>query len=272
MARLDIDDIRRGRRRDWEKLQDPEKHTQREQEEMEELRKKRESLLKRKARQRLEEHDREMQTWAKTKRELLIYAAIAGAVLLLYIGFKATTALVREARTANRFRVVNAQVESDERFFEPADAVGALGTWRNAWYRRNVRDLYIMSSPVRQMAVRGRRDQDRYVIDEQKRLDEGKLEHERSVAVKFNDPEIVRLPRSPGQDDLAVFRSQPLIRDSVFEGPAAWTVAFAWDSRQKQWQLVDVRKAEYWKDKWNDTGDIRAVVFRPAQRQSLLDP
>ncbi|MCB2155545.1 hypothetical protein KQI84_11720 [bacterium] len=272
MARLDYDEIKKGRRRDWDKLQDPEVVKQRERDAKEEERKRRESLLRRKERERKEKNELELKTWEQTKRELKIYGLIFAAVVVVYVGFKVTTATIRKAHTAARFRSVAAEVESPGRYFDLSDPIGAWGSWRNAWYRRNIRDLYMMSSIGRQNSVRGtRRDEATYMEEEQQKMDEGRLSADLSVALQFDDPEIVRAPRHPNEGDLAVFKSQPIIREAVIENPTQWTVAFAWSKEKNQWQLVDVRQAQYWRDKWSDVGDIKAVVYRPAQRQSLLD-
>lgn len=259
---LNIDDIRKGRRRSWEKLTDPEERKRREREEREKDPEfqKRKSRLKRQEDEREEARRLDHEKWLRTKKQLIV----AGTVFVIFM-VALTTAKVLyarhlEAARQNKLDRLEQMVATGDRVVAFDDPIEALESWRSAWARLSAPDVYHASSTRRQIAHRGRQDEGLYLVRQQKLMFQGALETERELALAFEDPQILRWPSSePRHGELAVFVSKPFSRPQVRESPEEWVAAFSWDKVLKQWRHEEHRKRRYWIDAWRNNASILPV-------------
>jgi len=269
---LSIDEIRKGRRRDWDKLKDPEEAKRAKQAEREANRadhKKSLSTIRKREMTREEEREHDKEHWEKTKRDLKRWGIVAGASLLVWFSLSWGWSAWRRGERDRKLDRVMVLVDRGETYTALKDPIDAFASWRSSWRRGDAAALYRMYSFDRQVKYRGRLADRDYVSNLQSRVSRGQMDGEKSIAVQFGEPEIMLWPSTPWRDKrLTVFKSAPISRTGVKEKPEPWVVAFSYDARMDEWRLEDVRKAAQWKDRWESAAQISNLTAVSHQNNS----
>lgn len=260
---IDINDIRKGRRRDWDKLQDPVERKRQEQEAKQKAREARKARSAQQAKRidREEREEREAAKWKRTKVQvgiiLGLLVAFVGITLVVEIGAR----MLQHSRVGNRMAEVDRAVASGNAYHDLSDPVGALGTWRSAWNRRDGVAIVSMYSPTKEQQETRRGSRQDYLERFQSQLDNnGQITREEIVAA-FAGANLVRWPGRRWSDgELAVFACAPMAPSRSREAPAEWVVAFSWHADTKQWRTAELRKREGWRDSWYHESQIRPIT------------
>ncbi len=257
---LRYDDIKKGRRWDWDKLQDPEERRRREQERREQdpEYQKTKSLLKQIEERRQKELDQGREDWKKVKSKLrwrlgIVIVLLVGLMvwqLLQFFDYRRTF----EEKLRDSSQIVSQRLAYSA-YGDPADA---FTSWRSAWARNDLQGVIRSESPRRLKRLFGDANAPTRLAEMHRK---GLTSDWQRVALQFDSPEVVRLPERPYQaQELAVFKSNRIVlrtRQSVIAGRGGevtrdqWIAAFAWQPDQKEWRLEELRPAQYWDDGWN---------------------
>jgi hypothetical protein len=269
---LRYDDIKKGRRRDWDKLQNPEEKRRREQEKLEQdpEYQKSKSALKMMEERRKNEIDEGKEEWVRLKRKLRWRVGAVLAVALILMAWQLT-------RVYNYHHSLEKQLQDSDllvmqrveysKYNDPADA---FVSWRSAWARSDLQDVIRTDSPRRLKRLYGEGNVALRLADLHRRGVTGDV---RKVALNFGRPELVRLPERPYQSqELAVFKSGRIVLrtpQSVAAGRGGevtrdrWVAAFVWEPSLREWRLEELRPDHQWDDSWR----IVPQILSPAEYQ-----
>jgi len=255
---IEFDEIRKGRRRDWDKLRDPEdvRREKREKREADPEYQKRKTALRKRDEYRADERDREMEEWRVLKRKLAIGGAIALAVMLLWTGTRMAIGWgIRQSRAKSMTELM-AKVDAGQPFEGYATPLEAMASWRSAWMRKDAEGLLRTYSLRQRGQALSRGSEARFVRNMQQRMDAGGMDRYVEIARQF-DPAIVHYPMSPRDGELAVFKSD-FVDPRLPEGRNAqvWYLAVSWDDRIDKWFFEDLRVSSTWRERWTKASQI----------------
>jgi ABC-type multidrug transport system fused ATPase/permease subunit len=257
---LSIDDIRAGRRRDWDKLKDPEVRKAEERARAEELAKARTRALNRDELRR-EEQESAVREWIRTRRQLIGLAIVLLSAVVLFAGFRALVWWKHESAFRSSYAELAALYDAGTRIDRSSTPLEAFMSWRSAWQAKDGLALYDMYSTEKRRTMRGRRNEAAQRLSFAHQVTSGAQDAMRSIPQRFGKPERVLHPTSGWrQGTLAVFRSEPLRREAVQEPPAQWVAIFVYEAADKKWRFVEFRPAKTWKEKWTREAMIQPVV------------
>lgn len=256
MPPIDLDQIRQGRRREWEKLLDPEERQRRKDAERAER-----MAAKAKAREviKAEEERKDREQWIRTRRRVIVLFTCLAIAIAGWTGFKVTLHMLHESMLRDRIADVKRQVDSGQRYLDLTDPIKALGSWRSAWLRLSAIDMIRMRSS----AADGKKS--RLSVGEkikrlQQKLDQGAQMSEAEIVAAFADPQIVRWPGSKWRrGELAVFASDPVKRTTAWEDPQEWVMVFVWDETAGEWRYHELRKRAQWRERWTHVSQIQVI-------------
>ncbi len=256
---LRYDDIKKGRRWDWDKLQDPEEQRRREQERREQdpEYKKTRSLLKQIEERRKNELVEGREDWVKLKHKLRWRLGITAAVLIGLMIWQLVQVFDYRRTVQDKLKDSDLIVAQRIAYSEYGDPADAYTSWRSAWARNDLQAVIRSDSVTRLRRLYGESNISSRLADMHKR---GLTMETQRVALNFGNPEVIRLPERPyiGQE-LAVYKSGRIVLRSR-QAPGSnrrseitrdrWVAAFAWDSDLREWRLEELRTEDYWDDSW----------------------
>lgn len=265
---LDYDEIQKGRRRDWDKLKNPETRAEEEraarEREIAETKKKLTAAQSRRKFRKAAQSD-EAQQWVRTKREITKIAFITIAIITVILGTQGAFKLITRESRQTRMQELAHTVGGGNRYAAFNDPFQAWASWRSAWLRRDPQAIYNTYSKEMAERERGRLSERGYILELQRQMRRNMKEHVREIAENFRNPEILHLPdNNPAPGELAVFRSQPAVYKNIAtQKPQQWVLAISWDNEIKQWRVADIRNADLWRDTWTNASNL-AVSRKPA--------
>ncbi len=265
---MDYDNIVKGRRRNWEALKPDEIRELEKQAEKEKRKEEREKKLKKERSnyqalrdlRKQEEADLEKQRFKKA----LIHSAIIGGVffgmVIFYYGSKAIIQYRTKQSYIEQISDFERVMISGDQIFDMSDPVSAFASWRSAWMNGDMEKVVSLFSDqyVKKQSRTGGR---RKALERHKMLYErGALRERKELAENFLNAEILRSPISPWMDgELAIFRSDYLLRQGDTPPGNRYIVAFSYDSEVGQWRFADLRVAEMFSIRWEEESEILPV-------------
>lgn len=270
---IDLEEIRKGRRREWDALKDPEVRREEERARREadpDYQKRKTAWQKR--------HDRvtyrrgvEEERWRKVKRETALIGGGALALLLLLFAVNAILDYRAQGRQERKIAAIRAQIDAGEPFIGFRDPMEAWASWRSAWLRRDARALYRTYSPRRSGSTDRNHSETHAIERLQGQIDSGDMDTQVLLAKAFHDPEIVRIPRGrPMGGELAVFLSEPVKLNEAMGQPQRYVLALVFEEDFNEWRVEDIRDRDVWNDRWRyytqiSTSRVRTQYSDPAQ-------
>lgn len=276
MPPLDIDDIRSGRRRAWDKLKDPEekKRLEKEAREKDPEYKKKLSAMRRREMGKVDDRERDHEEFLRVRRQVIIFASVLVSGVLLLAGLKLGWSLLAERRIQKQLETLAVQVEDGKPYASFKNPVEAWASWRSAWVRKDAAALYGTFSRGKQGRELGRQGDQSYIKFLQGRMDHGAMDPDRHVAMSFSHPELLLNPRGDQRTGtLAVLKAKiPAFGAAKGSRPApeaTWVLVLSYDARQKLWRVEDVRHGSTWRDGWRHVNQI--PVNRSARAAEATD-
>lgn len=249
---LDYDEIRKGRRREWEKLRDPE---ERRAEEAAARRAKRKVVTRS---MRLEaEREEDLRRWRRVRLQVGILVGAALAFAAASAGAALWRAAAHAARVDEGHARSAALADPAQRYHNLETPFDALATWRNAWMRGSAPDLVALNSTARRRRVQRGISDIEAARDLRERINRGGRLSEQAVATHFGRPQALQLPRNPRAGDLAVFASEPVPSPTAANERVRWVVAFVFEPETSTWRLEDYRQLDMWNERWARNTQIR---------------
>lgn len=256
---INLDEIRKGRRRDWEKLQNPEERREKQREEREKIlqRSKQKSWMRKRDEDRRNLSEEEEIKWQRSKKRSIILAgSFIGFLLLSSLWNFAVYRYQESARLEHRNKL-QALVDSGvlyENFTSPLDT---WASWRSAYLKKNSETLYNSYSKDYMKRTAGgtsptewkRKQTDRFKSD----LEDRNL----IIAQGFDEPKIRYYPKW-GQRNGALCVLQETIEFPANYGGTKldYVLVLVWDSSLSQWKVEELRNAEAWRDNWTTKSQI----------------
>ncbi len=258
---MDIEDIRKGRRRDWDKLKDPVERRQAKLDEAEQKAQndeKNKSSLRRREEARQEAREHELEEWRRTKRQLMQAAAVVLLVAVVWGGIKWAVHLVQQRKTDERIVELLKKSSSPVSFEAYSSPLETWASWRNACLRGDSEQLLRTYSGEMYERERGEQSPSNFHLRMQELLVGDDALPMRKVAQAFDEPEFIHRPdSSPRDGDLAVLIAEvPSLRNPGLP-PTDWVVAISWDARTQKWKIEDVREATAWRPAWKHANMIQ---------------
>ncbi len=266
---IEFDEIQRGRRREWDKLKDPEQRREEERrrrEEDEELQEKK-SRLKKKEEAKATQLEKDQEEWQRAKKQVIVIVSTLLAALAVYVGVKWTIGYAVRQTRGDRIDELAALVNSGEPYEGYDTALEAWATWRTAWIHRDAALLYRLYSPGQRKRATRKGSDRKFINSMQKRMEAGVFDKYVAIATQFSKPEIFRLPVSPSDGDLAVLKMtfhDPRLPEGSNE--MVWVLALAFDGRLDRWGFEDLRSDDAWLDRWDAVDEISV------RRERLEEP
>lgn len=256
---IEFDEIQKGRRRDWDKLRDPEerRREEREKREADPEYQKRKTALRKRDEARAVGREADLEEWARLKKQLAIGGAIVVAMIVVWTGIRMTISwMVRESRQEAIVRLAQ-QVDSGVAHVACKTPAEAWASWRSAWMRRDAAALYRIYSVRQRQAALSRGSEKRFLDSMQQRMSAGAMDKYVAIAEQFSSPEIIHYPGSPSDGELAVFKSR-FVDPRLPEGrnEQVWVLALSWDAMLKEWHFEDLRTESTWRDRWKKVTQI----------------
>ncbi len=268
---MDYDSILKGRRRNWDPLK-PDEVREREKEEV--RRKKREEQEKRAMKPgklgsfsilRQRRREREMaEDMERFRRALWQGGFLMTGFLLLFGSWMAVNAWldVREqARFEEQFTQYQEIVTGGEKVEDLSNPSAAFATWQGAWVREDIPRVVSLFSPTYFESLTSAGQTRRDLVEEYTRMRQrGLLQNQVDLANSFGNAEVVRAPGRPwGDGDLAIFRSEALLRPGAGPDGVRFIVAFSYDAESGEWRFADMREAPYFNVRWERESQILPV-------------
>jgi hypothetical protein len=269
---LRYDDIKKGRRWDWDKLQNPEERRRRELEKLEQdpEYQKSKSALKMMEERRKNEIDEGREEWVRLKRKLRWRVGTVLAVALLLMAWQLTRVINYHQSLEKKLLDADMIVSQRQEYIKYDDPADAFVSWRSAWARTDLQDIIRSDRPRRLKRLYGEGNVAARLADLNRRGLTGDV---RRVALNFGKPELVRIPERPHQSqELAVFKSGRIVlrtAQSVAAGRGGevtrdrWVAAFVWEPSLREWRLEELRPEHQWDDSWR----IVPQILSPAEYQ-----
>jgi len=256
---IDIDEIRKGRRRDWDKLQDPEVVRERKRQEREndpEYQKKK-SWLKRRDDDLKKAAEADQIEFQKVKKRviwmfagffaLLIFTSLSNYIIAYFASQS------REDKVFELTSLVNKNI-AYENYETPIDA---WATWRSAWMRKDGLAVAKTYSKEHLQRVQGKLSDKAYGNKLTNEIEKGHQTRNIWVAEKFENPEIVNYPIFGLRDGtLAIFKKEMERDPSAGEGMITYVLAIAYVEDDDEWRIEDLRIEGAWRDSWTHRNKI----------------
>ncbi len=259
---MDYDSILKGRRRNWDPLKPDEV---REREKEAERQKKREELEKRARkrgsigvfsvlRQRRREHE-QAEDMERFRRALLQGGILIGAFVLAlgsWIGLNSWIEAREHARFQEDFARHQQVLQGGEMVNDLSTPSAAFATWQSAWVREDIPAIISTFSPKYfERQTRGGRSRSDLEVEYRRMRQRGLMQSQVDLAASFGTAEPVRAPSRPWSDqELAIFRSEALLRPGAGPDGVRFIVAFSYDERSGQWRFADMREQQYFNVRW----------------------
>lgn len=249
---MDIEEIRQGRRRNWDALKEPEEKSPAGTAPGDAPAEGAKHSLNDVDRRRLAESDGDRAQWLAARRQIwLVIAGVVGIFFLSWgVGFVRDS--IADSRRKTRVMELNGLINGSKLYLNLSTPLDAWASWRSAWLHRNAAQLLRMRPPDTQMTIMGRMPMKLAAEQQQRLMDIGAMDIERQIATGFTSPIPIRnAPALPRKDDLAVFESGEILRANAREEPSRWVVAFCYDPGSKEWRLLEARKRAAWRPAWH---------------------
>lgn len=256
---IDLDEIRKGRRRDWDKLQDPEVRRQREREKKKadpEYKKKRSKFQRRD--DALEEKEvKDLEEWRKTKKRVGIIIGAFVMVLMVSWGSNILMAYIQSKGRADKIVELNRVVEQGIAYKSFDNPVEAWASWRSAWREKDAEAIFTAYSPFVMDKIQGDTATGTYIRQYQSRIDRGTEARDQYIASKFDNPEIVHYPVfNLREGSLAVFKHEIRMPPEFGGKTEVYYLVMSWDKENELWKIEDVRHELVWREAWKSRTQI----------------
>ncbi len=268
---MNYDDIERGRRRNWEALK-PEEIRQREREErraerMKELAEKAKkgkthTAFDRVKRMRQDEESRaDRERFQRVLRQSGVLIGAFIFVILVFYSAQAYLEKRRQERLAAEVTEYDRVLVEGEEVNDLSDPVGALATWRSAWMEGDMARVVSLFSPHFMRQLTKSKPYNVILREYQTLYQKGSLQSTVDMATNFDGPQILRIPRKPwSHGELALFRSDYLLRPGDDPPGRRYILAFSWDAKNEEWRYATLREEKFFSIKWKFESAIQQKV------------
>ena len=259
---LDIDEIRKGRRREWDSLLDPEERKRREREEKdraeEELEKKGLlSFFKHRRRRKGRETDKIQAEWSKAKRDVVVTVVVVVALMVTLFGIQTGWRYARRQTWSAQIETMNKAVVSGRwrpAFSQPEEA---WMSWRAGWLKQDARAIFrtYSTQKVKGVTGGGRSDQ-AYIASLQRSIESGSMSDRATIAADASTIKWLTKPgKNPRDGELAVFETPPIyFRETDSE--ITYAVALVWQEPLQEWRFHVHKPMVAWRENWDHINDI----------------
>lgn len=274
---MDYESIAQGRRRNWDPLK-PDDVRAREKEEKlaakkaelearEKAGKRQIGYLEKRERLKVEEGAADDAEWLEARRQVRKIIIIAASFVLGVIVVGMGINFLRDKRQATLLEEYQVQIANGMRVNDFTTPVGALSTWRSAWLAGDMETVIALNSPKLMEKSQNHRPMSE-ILNDYRRIYRSKgFEGNIEIASGMTNPEIVHIPGRPWRNEqVAIFRSQPLMTRGDTGSGRRFIVAFSFHESSGTWRYADAREAKYYSVKWISEamiGQLRAGPRAP---------
>lgn len=256
---LDYDEIEKGRRRNWDKLLEPEERKRREREQLEketEEKRGKSSPRKRREAQRKRE-ETESAEWLEARRRLVRIISVAVGVVALILAIQWTVGMLGRSAFKDKKKDLIERSEQNLAYARFSEPLEAWASWRNAWVRKDAEAVVRTYSEGLAKRKRGGMTNEQYASKLQTDIRQGRTKPFESVAELYDSFQVIqRADNSPRDGALTVFKSAPISPEGIIGGPNPWIVALSWSKEFGEWRVADVRQSDTWRDSWSHESQI----------------
>ncbi len=203
-----------------------------------------------------EERERGLEEWQKTKKQLILLGIIAGSVLVVVLVVSFVLQLLAGGREQVEMARYMKMAGRKEIIHDLSTPVRALATYRSAWLRGDMRQIWKMTSPAIKKDILAARSESQHILDQLHLYTSGSFASWVDVMKDMNEPEFLFKPAKPYRDgELAVFRTQPYTPPQGNRIPIRYAISFAYNDGE--WQFFQSTPETSWVSSWDTIYDAK---------------
>ncbi|MDX1973830.1 MAG: hypothetical protein SFY68_14975 [Candidatus Sumerlaeia bacterium] len=256
---IDLDEIRKGRRREWDALRDPEERREelREEREKEIQARGQKSWMRRRDEERAEQSSQDEADWKRSKRRVLLLSAAFVFLILSSYGWNYAVYRYQESARATQLKQLTSLMNSDILYSNQSTPLDTWASWRSGYLKQNPDVLHKVFSSDQLKRMGGTAMPAEWKRKLGDKFKKGTEERNILLAREFENPTILYYPKWGKRDGaLCVLKDVVLFPKEYGGNAVEYVVVIVWESKTKSWKVEEIRTADTWRENWTHKNHI----------------
>ncbi len=256
---INLDEIRKGRRRNWESLKDPEERREKLREEREkELQKsKQKSWMRVRDEERRNKESENEAAWKQSKRRVIFLISTFVGFLLLSSVWNFAVNKYQESARIQQKKDLRIAVDSGVLFSNFETPLDAWASWRSAYMQQNAKVLQESYSKDYLKRTAFGTSANEWIRKQTDRFKKGTDERTTIIAKGFSDP-VFRYYPNWGQREgtLCVLQDSIEFPENYGGSTVEFVLALVYEAKSDSWKVEELRTSDAWRDSWTNKNHI----------------
>lgn len=256
---IDLDEIRKGRRRDWEKLQDPEERREklREEREKEIQKSKQKSWMRVRDDERKTEATEDEIAWKRSKRRVIILISTFVGFLVLSSAWNFAVYKYEESARLKKSQELKKVVDSGILYSNFDTPLDTWASWRSSYLQQNAKVLQSTYSKDFMKRTAFSQSPNEWIRKQSDLFRRGQDERNILLAKGFDTPQFRYYPSWGKRDgSLSVLQDTVDFPKNYGGNSIEYVLVMVWDSKKKEWKIEEIRPSDAWRDSWTTKNQI----------------